>query len=409
MKRNLPYLTGLFKMKSRLPAAAAGLLVALLFFGCQLFRTTEPDPEPAEKVTESGLVYTILREGEGPRPDTGDVVTVHYTGKLMDGTVFESSYEREEPVDIRLGSEQLLPGWDEGIALLREGAKAVFVIPPDLAYGDMGFGPIPENETLTYEVEVLRITSPATLYEEEEDLFREITASGAEYAILEEGDGRPLSEEMLVTVNYTGYLEDQQYVFDSSYERGEPLSFILGRNMVIPGWEEALTHLQVGDKARLWIPYELAYGEEGRGEIPPATDLVFDMEILEASPVAAPDPFPVEGRDTVQTDTGLQYIMVEEGKGDQPSPGNILAVHYSGYLSDGTLFDSSRQRSEPFRFVLGTDQVLRGWDEAFLYLSEGSKVRLIIPPDLAYGDRGYGPIPPGETLIFDVELIEIEQ
>ncbi len=246
-------------------------------------------------------------------------------------------------------------------------------------------------------------------YYDEETYDRETIASGVAFAILEQGQGPALTDEMRVSLHYTAYLEEDHTVFDSSRQRDEPISFILGRNMVIAGWEEALPNLQVGDKARLWVPYHLAYGEEGRGPIPPLADLVFDVEVLEAEMIEAPEPYDITGLDTLETDTGLQLYIVQEGYGDKPLHGNILTVHYSGYLSDGTLFDSSVQRSVPFRFVLGTGQVLRGWDEGFLELKKGAKARLIIPPHLAYGQRGAGPIPPSETLIFDVELIDISE
>ncbi len=385
------------------------ILVAVVlltgFTGCRLLRM--PEAEPEQQITDTGLAYTIIREGDGPAPQEGDMVSVHYTGRLSDGRVFDSSRERGEPVQFRMGSEQLLPGWEEGISLLREGARATFVIPPQLAYGDMGFGPVPENETLTFEVELLSIYTPVRLPETEIVPHKE-THSGVQYSILEAGDGPRLEEDMLVSVNYTGYLDDAgQTVFDSSYERDEALTFVLGHRMVIPAWEEALPLLRVGDKVRLWVPNELAYGAKGREPIPPNTDLVFDISILDAEIPDTPVPFHTEGKDTLETDSGLRYIIVGEGEGPPPLIGNVLHVHYSGYLSDGTLFDSSVQRGEPVRFVLGTGQVLRGWDEAFTLFPKGTRARLILSPRLAYGDRAIGPIPPGETLIFDVVLIDI--
>ena len=392
------------------------LLVCLLplavFSSCQLFRVTEPDPEPApeavERTTDSGLAYTIHRQGDGPGPEKGDLVIVHYTGMLADGTVFDSSYDREEPVSFRLSSGQVLPGWEEGILLLREGAKASFIIPPELAYGDMGFGPVPENETLKFDVEILEVIPPAEPLEAVRTDRTEL-AEDLYYFIVEEGDGPELEEDMQVSLHYTGYLDDEASVFDSSYDREEPLSFVLGSGMVLPGWEMALPEFRVGDKIRLWVPYQLAYGEQGRGPIPGRTNVVFDIEILEAESIDKPQPFEVEGLDTLHTISGLQYIVVEEGQGERPEKGHVLVVHYAAYLSDGTLFDSSVKRSEPLRFVLGAGQVLEGLDIGFSLLNKGSKARLIIPPYLAYGDEEEGPVPPGETVVFDVELIDFQR
>lgn len=386
------------------------LLPLMVFSGCQLFRVTDPEPEPeaGERTTDSGLTYIIHRQGDGPRPSTGDLVKVHYTGMLADGTEFDSSYDREEPVSFRLSSGQVLPGWEEGILLLREGAEATFIIPPELAYGDMGFGPVPENETLKFDLELLEVIPPAEPLEAEREDRTELT-EGIHYFIVEEGEGPGLEEDMQVSLHYTGYLDDEGTVFDSSYDRGEPLSFVLGSGVVIPGWEKALPEFRVGDKIRLWVPYQLAYGEQGRGPIPGSTDLVFDIEILDAEDIDKPQPFDVEGLDTLHTTSGLQYIVVEEGHGERPEKGHVLVVHYSAYLSDGTLFDSSVKRGEPLRFVLGAGQVLEGLDIGFSLLKKGSKARLIIPPYLAYGDEGEGPVPPDETVIFDVELIDFQR
>ncbi|MGP1382759.1 MAG: FKBP-type peptidyl-prolyl cis-trans isomerase [Thainema sp.] len=115
-----------------------------------------------------------------------------------------------------------------------------------------------------------------------------------------------------------------------------------------------------------------------------------------------------EGADVVTTDSGLQYIDVVEGDGAQPQSGQTVVVHYTGMLEDGTKFDSSRDRNQPFSFPLGAGRVIKGWDEGIATMKVGGQRRLIIPPDLGYGSRGAGGvIPPNATLIFDVELLRI--
>ena len=106
--------------------------------------------------TESGLFYKIEAEGAGDKPEKGQTVSVHYKGSLLDGTVFDSSFKRNQPIDFALGVGQVIPGWDEGIALLNKGAKATLIIPSDLAYGASGAGGvIPPNATLKFEVELV--------------------------------------------------------------------------------------------------------------------------------------------------------------------------------------------------------------------------------------------------------------
>ena len=108
------------------------------------------------KKTESGLFYNITKEGTGLSPSKGSKVSVHYKGSLIDGTVFDSSYQRNEPIEFSVGIGQVIKGWDEGIMLLKKGASARFVIPSDLGYGAQGAGAnIPPNSTLIFDVELI--------------------------------------------------------------------------------------------------------------------------------------------------------------------------------------------------------------------------------------------------------------
>ncbi|MEL6468465.1 MAG: FKBP-type peptidyl-prolyl cis-trans isomerase [Cyanobacteria bacterium J06623_4] len=110
----------------------------------------------------------------------------------------------------------------------------------------------------------------------------------------------------------------------------------------------------------------------------------------------------------VTTDSGLQYVVIEEGDGASPQAGQRVFVHYVGTLEDGTKFDSSRDRGRPFDFTIGRGQVIKGWDEGVGLMKVGDRRKLIIPPELGYGARGAGGvIPPNATLIFDVELLRI--
>lgn len=112
------------------------------------------------------------------------------------------------------------------------------------------------------------------------------------------------------------------------------------------------------------------------------------------------------GIKTITTPTGLKYVKTKEGNGEKPQVGTMVKVHYTGKLLDGTVFDSSVTRNEPFRFVLGVGQVIPGWDEGLQLMSKGEEAVLYIPYYLAYGNTGSGPIPPFATLIFEVEMID---
>nr|WP_245595853.1 FKBP-type peptidyl-prolyl cis-trans isomerase [Gloeobacter kilaueensis] len=108
------------------------------------------------------------------------------------------------------------------------------------------------------------------------------------------------------------------------------------------------------------------------------------------------------------TPDGLKYLDEVVGTGATPKTGQKVTVHYTGTLEDGRKFDSSRDRGQPFSFVLGVGQVIKGWDEGVATMKVGGKRKLVIPPSLGYGARGIGPIPPNSTLLFDVELLGVQ-
>lgn len=366
------------------------------------------------KTTASGLKYVIHEKGKGLQAKSGDKVSVHYEGRLMNDTIFDTSYKRGQPFTFSLGQGQVISGWDEGIALLNEGDSATFIIPPDLGYGQKAMGSIPANSTLKFKVKLMKIV-PEVKIEQYNISGKEVlsTPSGLKYVFVQNGkkDAVKASKGATVKVHYTGFFEDGK-IFDSSVRRGEPISFALGKGQVIKGWDEGISLMKVGDKLHLTIPYQLAYGEAGRPPVIPAkSNLIFDVELIEVIPEIKPDAYNTKGKDTLTTPTGLKYIIVSEGKKDASLAlaGKTVSVHYTGYFEDGNIFDSSVQRGQPLSFELGKGMVIKGWEEGISLMKTGDKLRLLIPWQLAYGEQGYpGVIPAKANLIFDVELIEVK-
>ena len=230
--------------------------------------------------------------------------------------------------------------------------------------------------------------------------------TGLASKILEKGTGEkhPAPADT-VTVHYSGWTTDGK-LFDSSVKRGQPTSFPL--NGVIKGWTEGLQLMVVGEKRRFWIPANLAYGENPRPGAP-AGMLVFDVELLgikEApKPPAVPDDVAAPPADAEKTDSGIASRILKKGDGKiHPKATDNVRVHYSGWTTDGKLFDSSVVRGEPIVFPL--NRVIPGWTEGVQLMVEGEKRRLWIPAKLAYGENP-PPGAPAGTLVFDVELLKI--
>jgi peptidylprolyl isomerase len=233
------------------------------------------------------------------------------------------------------------------------------------------------------------------------------TDSGLKYIIWKKGDGQKAEVGDNVSVHYAGRLTNGN-PFDDSYKRGKPFAFPLGAGRVIKGWDEGIAYLNVGDSATLIIPADLGYGSMDRPTIPANSTLIFDVQLMDVKKVIKPVPYDVTGKDTIFTGTGLKYIRMNQTDGASVTAGATVSVHYTGYLMDGSIFDSSVSRGEPISFPIGESRVIKGWDEGIAYLKVGEKARLIIAPELGYGARDMGPIPANSTLVFDVELVDVK-
>jgi peptidylprolyl isomerase len=220
------------------------------------------------------------------------------------------------------------------------------------------------------------------------------------------GSGIPADSGLYFIAHYIGYLENGE-VFDSSFERNTPINFQLGKGQIIQAFEHGLKGMREGGKRTLMTPANLAYGEMGiPGIIPPNANLRFEVEML--SVITPPRPWGHTSVRAQSTNSGIEYHIMQNGQGSTPVAQQQVRVHYTGFLEDGTLFDSSHLRSEPFEFAVGTGQVIRGWDEIILQMRVGEKRTIFIPADLAYGKNGIaGTIPANAKLRFDIELLEV--
>jgi FKBP-type peptidyl-prolyl cis-trans isomerase len=236
-----------------------------------------------------------------------------------------------------------------------------------------------------------------------------VTSSGLAYITLQAGDGdeKPTASAK-VEVHYTGWMTNGK-MFDSSVARGTPITF--GLNQVIKGWTEGVQTMVVGEKKRFWIPGDLAYGNEPSRPGFPYGMLVFDVELLSFK---APPPPPKVPKNikaapdhATVTQSGLAYVILQAGEGSIcPKASSQVKVHYTGWMTDGKMFDSSVVRGEPITF--GLNQVIKGWTEGVQTMVVGEKKRFWIPGALAYGEKQTRPGFPFGTLVFDVELLSFE-
>ncbi len=223
------------------------------------------------------------------------------------------------------------------------------------------------------------------------------TATGLATKVIAKGKGteHPTKEDV-VTIHYTGWKTDGS-MFDSSVTKGKPASFPVGR--VIAGFSEGLQLMVPGEKRRLWIPEGLAY----KGTREPKGMLVFDIELIDI-PTRPPADVKAPPADAKTTASGLAYKVLTQGVGGRHPRSNAeVTVHYTGWTTDGKMFDSSVVRGQPSTFSL--DNVIPGWTEGLQLMFEGEKTRFWIPEKLAYE----GKKAPYGLLVFDVELIKIGQ
>jgi FKBP-type peptidyl-prolyl cis-trans isomerase/cyclophilin family peptidyl-prolyl cis-trans isomerase len=246
------------------------------------------------------------------------------------------------------------------------------------------------------------------------------TASGLMYAAITEGQGPSPGPSDIVSITFTATLLDGTQ-WEAVQDKEKPHRRRVKETL--PGLAEGLQLMKVGGHYKFIVPPQLAYGSRGRPEkgIPPMATLVLDVELLgiesEAEQKAAQEKQLAEylakleaetGQKVHKTPSGLMYVVLKEGDGPQPKSTDTVSVHYTGWLLDGTRFDSSLDRGTPFTFSL-TGGVIRGWLEGVPLMKVGSRYKFVIPPALGYGSRGFPPTIPGDaTLVFEIELLEIK-
>ncbi len=261
-----------------------GLLTLVLLFGCKDDEAPDPDLQIADYIaseglnvttTASGLRYEFQEEGTGDLPVTNSILSITFTGKLTDGTIFTAG---TTPVEVYITNQ--IEGLAEGFRLMRNGSKATFIIPPDLGFGDLTAGEIPANSVIIYEIEVHgisnRIQDEIDQYIEDNNLTVTETVEGLFYILNETGDDQRPNINSSIEINYEGRFVDGD-VFDQSGDM--PRTFPLSG--LIRGWQIGIPLMGRGGDGLFIIPPQLGYGQDGRTGIPGNAVLIFDIELLD--------------------------------------------------------------------------------------------------------------------------------
>lgn len=251
-----------------------------------------------------------------------------------------------------------------------------------------------------------------------------ITPKGIKIVFKEQGTGISTKDKKYITCHYI-IKTPKGRVLRNSYKQGSSVVFSMIDNERKQAWIDALRNLRVGDDVRISVPDSIVTNY-WRAFLPTKPfkpiklnvrmlvlsaidNLPKNVVILDESETKIPQPFDVRWKDTVETRSGLKYIVVKENlDGDQAYNGRGVEIHYTGYFEDGTIFDASYIKGHPFAFTLTRNEIIDGLDEGVRMMKTGDKYRFLIPYKLGYGIKGTEEIPPKTNLIFDVELIAVD-
>lgn len=367
-----------------------------------LFSENKSFPEVESQVSNmthvnignQGLQKKIVQNGNSWKtPSLGDQLQVHYSVCLEDGAYFDSSRNKEKPFTFKLGQCEVIKGWDEGIATMKKGERAILTIPPELAYGEIGCPPlIPPNSTLVFDIELLSWNT-----------IRDITEDGGILKkIVEEGEGWATPKEFdEVVVKYNARLENGTIVSKSE----EGIEFCVSNGYLCPAISKAVKTMRKGEKAELSVKFSYGcretekFSSQSDSGILPNSNLIIDIELISWKSVT-----------DIMGDKKVLKKIVRDGKGfDRPNEGSQAKVIYIGKLEDGTIIERNGSDEEPFEYTCFEEQINEGLDRAVMTMRKGEQATVTVSSDFLHDYQDVGSVSADSNLIYEVELIDFSK
>lgn len=208
------------------------------------------------------------------------------------------------------------------------------------------------------------------------------------------GTGPAAEAGDLLYMKYTGTLGDGTEFDSTKKQGGKPFIFTLGGGEVIKGWDEGMLGMKVGGKRKLSIPWNLAYGEQGKPPIGPKADLYFDVELVDMVKAKESDV--------------ISRKIISKGTGPEVKPGSVVTVDYVGTLAGDIKFDSTVDRKKPYTFTVGSKKVRPFFDKTIVGLRKGARYKIHVPPLVGFGMAGSGAVGPREVVNFDITILDVK-
>lgn len=357
---------------------------------------------PPQKVGEerelnnSRLKKKLLKPGRGwETPDYNDEVTVHYVGTSLDGTKFDSTRDRGEPVTFTVGQAHVVAGLDHGIITMKMGEVALFTLPAESGNEAGNSSSIPPNSIVQFEVELISWIKVVDVYKD----------GGIIKKIMEKGNRNERPSDLdEVLVKYQVTLIDGNTVAETPEEGFE---FHVKDGHLFPGLPKVIMTMEIGEKATLIVQPQYAFGEKG-GEagsrlhsIPPNSVLHVNVELVSFKPVI-----------NVTGDSKVLKKILREGEGSlTANEGAIVTISYVAKVEDGTIFEKKGiDETKPLEFITDEEQVISGLDRAVATMKKGEKAIISIHPDYAFGNAearfDLATVPPGSNVVYEVDMMD---